>query len=106
VKGTKTGTAPEVIQLRIELEGTKPLVWQRLQILANSSLKTLQYAINDVMEWHCSHLYVFEIGEDRYGDTELDLDFDDWIEDSKTPLLPRIAGESMGLRISRNPNPL
>lgn len=73
----------EAVQCRIELEGTTPLVWRRIHVLANSSLRTLQYAICDVMDWKGYHLYQFHIGDDQYGDPDCDREFDGWLDDSK-----------------------
>lgn len=52
-------------------------------MLANSSLRSLQYAISDVIGWKSMHLYVFAIGEQRFGDPEYDYEFDGWLDDSK-----------------------
>lgn len=73
----------QAVQLKIVLTGTNPQVWRRIHILSTSSLRTLQYAISDVMEWNYMHLYKFIIGEDEYGDPEFDYDFSGWLDDSK-----------------------
>jgi hypothetical protein len=73
----------QAIQLKIILTGTNPIIWRRIHILANSSLRTLQYTIADVMEWKYMHLYIFLIGEDEYGDPDLDSEFEGWLDDSK-----------------------
>ncbi len=85
----------QAIQLKISLKDTKPLVWRKIQILENSSLRALQYAISDVMAWRYMHLYKFNIGENSYGDPELDQEFDGWLDDSKI---------TVGRAIKINPN--
>lgn len=72
----------QAVQLKIILTGTNPQVWRRIHILSNSSLRTLQYAIADVMEWNYMHHYKFVIGEGEYGDLEFDCDFSGWLDDS------------------------
>ncbi|HWU44537.1 MAG TPA: plasmid pRiA4b ORF-3 family protein [Bdellovibrio sp.] len=79
----KAITKPQAVQLKIVLTGTQPLVWRRIHILANSTLRTLQFTISDVMEWNYMHLYKFVIDEDEYGDPELDCDYFGWLDDSK-----------------------
>lgn len=55
-------------------------------MLSNSSLRTLQYAICDVLEWKGTHLYQFQIGEELFGDPDCDLEFEGWLDDSKMSL--------------------
>jgi hypothetical protein len=71
-----TGTARQrsyVMQLRIELLGTDPPVWRRIQITGDSTFWDLHVAIQDAMGWQDYHLHQFTFlgTEDRIG-TPLD----------------------------------
>jgi len=59
-----TGT---VFQLKITLNDIKPPVWRRVQT-KDCTLAKLHAIIQVSMGWFNSHLHLFEIGEDRYGD--------------------------------------
>lgn len=76
----------KAVQFKIILKGTTPVVWRRIQVLENSSLRTLQYAICDVMAWKYMHLYMFKIDAEQYGDPEYDYDLDGWLDDSKNTI--------------------
>lgn len=59
-----TGT---VFQLKITLIDIKPPIWRRVQT-RDCTLAKLHAIIQVSMGWFNSHLHLFEIGEDRYGD--------------------------------------
>ena len=77
-----TKEVPRILQLRIELCDTNPMVWRRILIPEGFSLRSLQYAICDVMGWKYMHLYCFKTNDRDYGDPEFDSDFG-WLDDSK-----------------------
>ena len=56
-----------IIRVRIELEGTEPLVWRELDLPLSTTLATLHDIIQVVMRWWDYHLYEFEIGDRFYG---------------------------------------
>lgn len=64
----KTGAAMNVITLKVTLHGVKPPVWRRLAMPGTMTLGDLHMAIQAVMGWHDSHLHVFVIGDEQYGD--------------------------------------
>lgn len=63
-------TIAEVIQFRITLLESAPLIWRRIQV-EDCTLDKLHEHIQTAMGWTNSHLHQFEIDEQRYGDTEL-----------------------------------
>ncbi len=73
----------KVVQLKVILNSTEPAVWRRIQVLENSSLRTLHYAIQDVFSWKGYHSYIFRINNEDYSDPEFDTECEDWLDDSK-----------------------
>ncbi|MEI8026854.1 MAG: plasmid pRiA4b ORF-3 family protein [Pseudomonadota bacterium] len=64
-----------IFQLKIALSGSSPLIWRRVLVPSNFSLKKLHQVIQIVMGWQNSHLYLFLIDNVTY--TEYELDFED-----------------------------
>ncbi len=65
--------AGEVYVVRVELAGTKPLVWRQIEIPCNYSLWELHVAIQDAMGWNDSHLHEFSFPDGlRIGIPERD----------------------------------
>ncbi len=68
-----TGTQPQVFRLRIELDGTTPLVWRRIEVLASATFWDLHMAIQNAFGWLDEHTHEFEVGPltigvpDAYG---------------------------------------
>ncbi|WP_201315126.1 plasmid pRiA4b ORF-3 family protein [Dyella sp. EPa41] len=66
VKSENLGKAirnPEQVYcLRIELDGTTPLVWRRIEVLASSTFWDLHVAVQDAFGWLDCHLHEFDIG--------------------------------------------
>lgn len=56
-----------IVRLRIELEGTQPLVWRKLDIPLSTTLATLHELIQAAMGWWDYHLYEFVIDDRVYG---------------------------------------
>ena len=63
-----TGAAMNVVTLKVTLNGVKPPVWRRLTMPGTMTLGDLHEAIQAAMGWHDSHLHVFVIGDEQYGD--------------------------------------
>jgi len=57
-----TGTQPQAFRLRIELDGTTPVVWRRIELLASATFWDLHVAIQDAFGWLDYHLHEFEVG--------------------------------------------
>ena len=61
------------VQLRVELQRVRPLVWRRILVPDNVTLPKLHVILQWAVGWTNSHLHEFEIGRQRYGMTD-----DDW----------------------------
>jgi|TARA_B110000914_G_C15431186_1_gene431413 hypothetical protein len=61
-----TLTSPARFIFRIELPGTKPLVWRRLSLPADCAYFHLHCALQDAFGWEDSHQHRFEVWEDGY----------------------------------------
>jgi hypothetical protein len=55
----------KVVQIKIQLAGTDPPVWRRIQIPESYTFYDLHVAIQNAMGWTDSHLHMFEIPSDR-----------------------------------------
>lgn len=64
-------------QFKITLLEAQPPIWRRIQV-KNCTLDNLHEHIQTAMGWTNSHLHLFEIDGERYGDPEL---IDDGFED-------------------------
>lgn len=70
----RTTEAPtSVYQLKVTLSGTRPPIWRRIQVPADTTLERLHHILQLVMGWEESHLHEFEIGGVAYGRSEPDL---------------------------------
>jgi len=67
VKAPRKTTKSPIYQLKITLDDVKPPIWRRLQT-QDCTLAQLHDLIQVSMGWHDSHLHLFKIGQDRYGD--------------------------------------
>ncbi len=54
--------------LRIELLEISPAIFRRVAVPGSITLGALHKAIQIAMGWENYHLYLFEIGRDRYGE--------------------------------------
>lgn len=59
-----------IYQLRIDLQGFKPLIWRRLLVPGSIKLLQLHVAILRTMGWQGGHLHEFVIGETNYGEPD------------------------------------
>src|SRR5687767_6501222 len=60
-----------VLQLRIFIEGTAPLVWRTLHIPENFTLYQLHHAIQIAFDWHSNHLYEYNESGRIFGNPDL-----------------------------------
>ena len=79
----QTRAYTNIIRLKVTLRGVKPPVWRRLLMPGTMTLGQLHTAIQAAMGWHDSHLHVFDIGGDAFGDRRSVDDF----ADEKRPTL-------------------
>jgi hypothetical protein len=66
-------SAKPIYQLKIQLKGSKPPIWRRIQIRGDVSLAGLHPIILAVMGWYGGHLYAFGVGESQYGDPDPEI---------------------------------
>ena len=64
-----------IARLRIQFEDLKPVIWRRVEVPVTTSLKGLHDAIQAVMLFEDRHLFEFEVGDERYGAPDPDLDW-------------------------------
>jgi hypothetical protein len=64
----------EIATIRIELNGSDPLIWREVEAPTSITLKTLHNIIQAAMGWFDCHLWEFAIAKRRYG---LPMD-EDW----------------------------
>lgn len=80
-----------VVQLRIQLEETAPVVWRRLLVPGSIRLPKLHDIFQAAMGWTNSHLHSFRIGESLYG-----MQFDDYpdeeIDEKTVTVLQAVRG--------------
>jgi Plasmid pRiA4b ORF-3-like protein len=64
-----------IYQLKVTLRDSKPLIWRRLLVAADTDLGTLHTLLQEVMGWYDSHLHEFRVGQENYGDPMPDADW-------------------------------
>jgi hypothetical protein len=53
----------EIATVRIELEGSDPLIWRQVEVPTSVTLQTLHDIIQGTMGWFDCHLWEFTIAE-------------------------------------------
>lgn len=79
---TRDGQAP-ILQLRVDLRGTKPPIWRRLHVPADITLAALHDALQAAFDWDDYHMHVFDTDYGRFGTADAELGFR---SDQKTTL--------------------
>ena len=72
-KRKKSDQPAPVYQLKVALVGAKPPIWRRLEVPADISLARLHTVIQAAIDWHDTHLHVFETPSGSFGTTDADL---------------------------------
>ena len=67
-------SANKIYQLKITLKGSRPPIWRRIQIAADTKLSKLHDILQIVMGWQNCHLHQFDI----YGEIYSEPNPDDW----------------------------
>lgn len=76
----------KILQFKISLKGSKPIIWRRFQVEDNLKFYDLHLIIQIVMGWGNSHLYQFVFENNSYiGNPEF-LEDDDTVDDKKIKL--------------------
>lgn len=86
-----------VLQLRVSLVDFEPVVWRRVLVPDSIALPKLHRVLQELMLWWDYHLHVFEIGDDVFGQPELDEDEDfDWHNERGVRVTSRLGtGDSL-----------
>ncbi len=63
---TTDGQAP-VVQVRVDLRGSKPPIWRRLQVPGDITLRELHTVLQVAFGWHSMHLYAFDTAYGQFG---------------------------------------
>lgn len=58
---------PPIYQLKITLLDTKPPIWRRILVRADTSLAQLHDIIQVVMDWDDAHLHLFTVAGQQYS---------------------------------------
>jgi hypothetical protein len=86
--------AERLYQFKITLKDSHPPIWRRIQI-KDGTLDKLHEHIQTAMGWTNSHLHLFEIGDQLYGDPDLmqenfeDMGYEDSTSTKISDILPR-----------------
>jgi hypothetical protein len=67
-----------IMQLKIKLLGvTKPPVWRRLQLRADTRLDQLHEILQAALGWENYHMHAFSFGDEEFGIPDPELGFSD-----------------------------
>jgi len=86
----------KILQLKISLTGSKPLIWRRFFVKSNITFHLLHEIIQKVMGWGDYHLYEFTIDDVHITDEETimeALDDEEELEDSAKTKLEKFVNE-------------
>ena len=62
---------PLIYQLKIVLLGISPMIWRRILVKSDSTIKDLHYTLQLAMGWEDIHLHHFIIHGKQYGINQL-----------------------------------
>ena len=82
-------SAPSVYQLKVTLKHSKPPIWRRLQVTADTTLYELHIVLQVAMGWTDSHLHQFIAHGQYYSDPLFELDV---IDESRARLSQLVTG--------------
>ena len=63
---TKDGKAP-ILQLRVDLCGSNPPIWRRLQVPGDIALRELHTLLQVAFDWDSTHMYAFDTAYGQFG---------------------------------------
>lgn len=61
---------PNAVQVHASLDRIKPVIWRRLAVPLDFSLRDLHLVLQAAFGWMNAHLYEFQIGGLRFGDAD------------------------------------
>jgi hypothetical protein len=93
-----------ILQFRIWLKGVSPMIWRRVQVPADVTLRELHGVFQVAMGWESIHLFQFVLRATRFGSWELSARSPDVVLDKlqlrkRTRFLLRIRSQyTLGAR--------
>ena len=63
-----------IARIRVELNDIDPTIWRRIEVPLTTSLKGLHDVIQAVMPFENYHLFLFDVGDKRYGISDPEWD--------------------------------
>jgi hypothetical protein len=84
-----------VYQIKVTLNGSKPPIWRRIQVRADTTLAKLHTILQIVMGWANYHLHAFRIDSIDYGENSPELPMR---SDKRTRLYQVIHGAKFRFR--------
>ncbi|MFI5892559.1 plasmid pRiA4b ORF-3 family protein [Actinoplanes sp. NPDC051513] len=73
VKRKKSSATAPIYQIKVALKGTKPPIWRRLEVPADTSLAKLHEIIQVAFGWDDAHMHVFETAYGDFGVADREL---------------------------------
>ena len=90
-----------IARIRIELNGIDPTIWRSVEVPLTTSLKGLHDIIQAVMPFENRHLFLFNVGDKRYGIPDREWDHVHETLDAKNIKLGALV--ERGSALSRTP---
>jgi len=72
-KRPRSAQPAPIYQIKVGIRGSKPPIWRRLELPADTSLAKLHRVIQIAFGWDDSHLHVFETPYGEFGATDAEL---------------------------------
>ena len=63
-------------EIKVQLRGIEPPIWRLLRVRPQTQLPRLHKILQKAMGWTNSHLHLFEIDGEPYGESDFEWDFD------------------------------
>lgn len=94
VQRIKTPSA--ILQLHIELRGSRPKIWRRVLVPETITLSKLHLVIQAAFGWGHSHMHEFVAGDgERYGTLDPDYDDPGSVSSEKTKLITALRRSTL-----------
>lgn len=97
---TPQGSTALVYQLKIQLKGSRPPIWRRVEVASNLRLDLLHEVIQGSFEWDDSHLHAFRTGGfpgRSYARADEDFVLEDTLDESMVTLAELVTAEGQKL---------
>jgi hypothetical protein len=89
-------TPAAILQVHIELRGSKPKIWRRVLVPETITLLKLHLVIQAAFGWGHSHLHEFVAGDgERYGTPDPDYDAPGAVSSEKTKLITALRRSTL-----------